>query len=155
MGLADTVSGVGNRIADGKFWDGFRNGAITGGTMAVVDARKGGYELWSGEYTEKSLRRRFKGIPDGFEFKETRKNDGYEFVDPKNDQNRVRIMMEKPNSPNPSQQKPYYRAQMNGQFYDVNGFELHSGQYNQNYINQQTHSPHINYKRINLPKWKD
>ena len=64
-------------------------------------------------------------------------------------------MMGKSHSPNPFQQKPYYRAQNNGQFFDVNGLELHSGQFSQGYIDNHTHIPFENYKRINLPVWKD
>ena len=34
---------------------GLKTGAITGGTMAVVEARKGGYDFWSGKHTERSV----------------------------------------------------------------------------------------------------
>jgi RHS repeat-associated protein len=60
------------------------------------------------------------GIPDNWIEKPSDKGGGTEYVNPENPNDRVRTMPGDPNSPNPSQQKPYVVDQ-NGGYRDVNG----------------------------------
>ena len=59
---------------------GLKSGAIAGGTQAVVDARKGGYNFWSGKYTERSTTNYVKRngyLPDNYITKDQAKGMGW------------------------------------------------------------------------------
>ena len=59
-------------------------------------------------------------VPPDWITKPTKKNDGTEYINPENDNDRIRVMQGNPNSPYPEQQVPYVRDQKGG-FRDVNG----------------------------------
>jgi len=44
-----------------------------------------------------------------------------QYINPKNSHDRVRVMQDNPDSPNPAQQKPYVKRQIDGKFYDKSG----------------------------------
>ena len=62
-----------------------------------------------------------KGIPDDYVIKPSKKGGGTQYVNPNNPHDRVRAMPGNPKSPNPSQQTPYVKRQVDGKFLDKDG----------------------------------
>ncbi|MBS0224337.1 MAG: hypothetical protein JSR91_26755, partial [Proteobacteria bacterium] len=62
-----------------------------------------------------------KGIPDDWIAKPSDKKGGMQYVNPKNNQDRVRVMPAEPDSPHETQQRPYVVDQTRGSFVDKNG----------------------------------
>jgi hypothetical protein len=70
---------------------------------------------------EKLLSERPEGLPESWDNKPTRNGDGMQYINPDNEHDRVRIMPGNPDSPNPAQQEPYVKRQIDGIFYDKDG----------------------------------
>jgi filamentous hemagglutinin family protein len=79
------------------------------------------------------------GIPKNWLEKASKKSEGKQFINPKNPHDRVRVMPSNAKSPNPAQQKPYVKRQINGKFYDKNG-NIVSGK------SPESHIPLKNFK---------
>lgn len=64
------------------------------------------------------------GVPRGWIPKPSRSGGGRQWINPRNTHERVRYQPGNPKSPNPAQQKPYYKYQRDGKFYDKHGNEV-------------------------------
>ncbi|MBZ0241585.1 MAG: RHS domain-containing protein [Bacteroidales bacterium] len=138
QGLAGFAGGYAGGFAAGYLYTGDLGqagkiglqGAYLGGGLgfglgagtAAYNAKRGGYNPWTGKFTEKSVRRTYN-IPEGWNAEPT-DGDGIRFVDPENRHNQYRFMNGNPNSQNPWQRNPYLQLKQNGQTIDATGVPL-------------------------------
>jgi RHS repeat-associated protein len=115
-------------------------GAGLGAGAAAFNAKRGGYNPWSGKFTEKSITRTYE-IPDGWEPKPPDKGSGIKFVDPNNPHNNYRFMNARPHG-SPLQRNPTIYIKLNGHSYDASGRILPSRKVIDAHI-QVDKSPHI------------
>ena len=64
------------------------------------------------------------GIPSDWLSKGSKKGDGSQYINPNNPHDRVRVMPGNPHSPNPAQQVPYVKRQIDGKFFDASGRQV-------------------------------
>ena len=62
-----------------------------------------------------------KGIPENYRVKISKNGRDIKYVHPTDEGTYIRIMPEKPHSPNPCQQKPYINRRINGKSVDNSG----------------------------------
>lgn len=104
--------------------------AAGGGALGTLKAGKGFVGWLKGLFSTKAddmaaagakVLARPRGVPDNWVVTGTKKGGGTQYINPKNPHDRVRVMPGNPNSPNPAQQNPYVKRQIDGKFYDASG----------------------------------
>ncbi len=81
------------------------------------------------------------GLPPDWILKPTKKGGGLQCINPNNPHERFRFMPGNPNSPNPAQQKPYFKYTKDGTAYDING----------NPVNTNSPEAHIPINEFKFP----
>ncbi len=91
-------------------------GVAFGAGFAAYNARRGGYDTWTGNFTERSVRRTFD-IPSDWVADSPNKEEGIKFTDPNNSHNYYRFM---------NRTDLMIQIKLNGQSFDALGNQLPS-----------------------------